>query len=396
MMHESRREVKKLCSIRVIGGRGGATPISRLQGADGLQTEGKELQGQQERKAGASRQLATGGTIMVHAPQETVALPRRMQHLERDRRGYPVIATVERSVEGVNFGAINERRKLALATFDWCAVCGLPFEGELRWQMIPQDGPLPTTALSGEAPVHEVCALYAAQVCPFLFSPNSRLGDEARKGATRVEVVRFAGFRDTRAVFAHESGLQPGIHTLHFEQSERADDFSYRTPTDIQERFAKALAEEEELPLSDAEAALVRLFNRVDDHDDGDVVTGAALIAGAAFAKDIFRLQGLKAFRTDTYPNGAALLLRGTTQEIRDFSAQARDEAFSAVGPWLLERIDALPTPLTRWRTRGNSMVRRPVQQTDGPGRSVSKNAPCPCGSGRKARRCHPAGIASQ
>lgn len=36
---------------------------------------------------------------MVHAPQETVVLPRRMQHLERDRRGYPVIATVERSVE---------------------------------------------------------------------------------------------------------------------------------------------------------------------------------------------------------------------------------------------------------------------------------------------------------
>ncbi|MER6488367.1 SEC-C metal-binding domain-containing protein [Streptomyces virginiae] len=28
-----------------------------------------------------------------------------------------------------------------------------------------------------------------------------------------------------------------------------------------------------------------------------------------------------------------------------------------------------------------------------GPGRSVAKNAACPCGSGRKARRCHPAGV---
>ncbi|MFB7763307.1 SEC-C metal-binding domain-containing protein [Streptomyces xiamenensis] len=30
---------------------------------------------------------------------------------------------------------------------------------------------------------------------------------------------------------------------------------------------------------------------------------------------------------------------------------------------------------------------------SQGPGRSVAKNAPCPCGSKRKARRCHPAGI---
>ncbi|WP_328755506.1 SEC-C domain-containing protein [Streptomyces sp. NBC_00269] len=333
---------------------------------------------------------------MVHAPQETVALPRRMQHLKRDRRGYPVIATVERSAAGVNFGAISERRKLALATFDWCAVCGLPFGDELRWQVILQDGPLPTAEISGEAPVHEVCALYAAQVCPFLFSPNSRLGDEARKGTVRTEVMRFAGFRETSGVFAHESGLQPGVYTMHFEQAQRADDFSYRDAAGVRERFAKALADEEELSLSDAEAELVRLFNRVNDHDDGDVVTGAALVAGAAFAKDVFRLQGLNAFQGKHYPTVAGLFLKGTAQEIRGFSDEANDEAFGAVGPWLLEHMDNLPMPLARWRTRGNSMVRRPSQRPEGPGRSVSKNAPCPCGSGRKARRCHPAGVASQ
>ncbi|MFE2291934.1 MULTISPECIES: SEC-C metal-binding domain-containing protein [Streptomyces] len=33
-----------------------------------------------------------------------------------------------------------------------------------------------------------------------------------------------------------------------------------------------------------------------------------------------------------------------------------------------------------------------PKQRPVGPGRSVG-NTPCPCGSGRKARRCHPAGV---
>ncbi|MFC8131342.1 YecA family protein [Streptomyces sp. NPDC057302] len=330
---------------------------------------------------------------MSHTPQDTVVLPRRMKHLTVDRRGYPVIATVERSPREVNFGSINERRKLALATFDWCAVCGLPFANELRWQTVLEKGPLPSTVVSGEAPVHEVCALYAAQVCPYLFSSRSRLGDEARKGMVREGVVRFAGFEATSAVTVHESGLQPGVYTLHFEHRGQAEEFSYHEADEVRDRFAEALACEEELPVAGGEDVLVRLFNRVDDDGEGDVVTGAALAAGAAFAKDIFKLQGLNAFQGEHYPTVAGLLLRGTEQEIREFSAGARDEAFSAVGPWVLEHGGRFPVPLQRWRTRGESMVSRGrPHPPEGPGRSVAKNAPCPCGSGRKARRCHPAG----
>ncbi|WCN05137.1 SEC-C metal-binding domain-containing protein [Streptomyces sp. M92] len=316
-----------------------------------------------------------------------------MKHLSVDRRGYPVIATVDRSPQEVNFGSINERRKLALATFDWCAVCGMPFADELRWQMVFQEGPLPT-AIAGEAPVHEVCALYAAQVCPYLFSPQSRLGDEFRKGSVRDAVVRFVGFESTRAVIAHESGLQPGVYTLHFEHQGQADEFSYHSPDELRDRFAKTLASEQDLPVSDAEGVLIRLFNRLDDEGEGDVVTGAALIAGAAFAKDIFKVQGMKAFASKEYPTVAGLLLKGSDQEILEFCRSAQDEAFGAVGPWVVERAGALPLPLQRWRKRGASMVRRSApQRPTGPGRSVAKNAACPCGSGRKARRCHPAGF---
>jgi hypothetical protein len=315
-----------------------------------------------------------------------------MRHLEVDRRGYPVIATVERSPQGVDFGAISERRKLALAAFDWCAVCGLPFADELRWQMVLQDGPLPSSAISGEAPVHEVCALYAAQVCPYLFSPYSRLGDEMRKGTVRDPMVRFAGFESTSAVHALESQLQPGVYTLHFEHGRRADDFSYRTPDEIRGRFADALAREKDLTFSDPEGDLIRLFNRLDEQGE---VAGAALAAGAAFAKDIFKVQGFGPYRDKSYPVVAGLLLKGTEQEIRDFSSGAEDEAFSAVGPWVLERDGQFPAPLQRWRARGQSMVRRPTPSPlQGPGRNVAKNAPCPCGSGRKARRCHPSGVA--
>jgi hypothetical protein len=43
-----------------------------------------------------------------------------------------VIATVGRDNSGADFGSLDEHRKLVLATFDWCAVYGLPFRDEAR------------------------------------------------------------------------------------------------------------------------------------------------------------------------------------------------------------------------------------------------------------------------
>jgi len=47
-----------------------------------------------------------------------------------------VISTVGRGEDGASFGSINERRKLALATFDWPAVCGFPFGDAPRCQVL--------------------------------------------------------------------------------------------------------------------------------------------------------------------------------------------------------------------------------------------------------------------
>lgn len=134
---------------------------------------------------------------------------------------------------------------------------------------------------------------------------------------------------------------------------------------------------------------LIRLFNQLGGV--GGAVTGAALASGAAFAKDVFTLRGMGTFAGREYPAVAALMLKGSKQEILEFSRGSGDEAFSAAGPWVLERTAGLPGPLQRWRSRGRSMVPRSVTaRPEGPERSVAKNAACPCGSGRKARRCHP------
>jgi hypothetical protein len=259
--------------------------------------------------------------------------------------------------------------------------------------MVTDQEDVRTGAISGEAPVHELCALYAAQVCPHLSSPRARLGDEFRKGEVRVPKVRFIGFTTTHAVHAMESQLQKGTYVLHFEQHGVADEFSYQAPEQVRDRFADRLAHQHSIEVSESERELIRLFNRVDDGDDGDVVTGAALAAGAVFAKDVFQVQGMKAFGKN-YAGVGALLLKGSRDQIEEFASTTGDEAFRAVGKWILERDGELPTPLKRWRRRGEDMVRWDSGQANcGPGRAVAKNAPCPCGSGRKARRCHPSGV---
>ncbi|MFF0011365.1 hypothetical protein [Streptomyces sp. NPDC005374] len=111
--------------------------------------------------------------------------------------------------------------------------------------------------------------------------------------------VRFAGFESTSAVHAFESQLQPGVYTLHFEHRGQADEFSYRTPDELRGRFADALEQEKDRPVSDAEGELIRLFNRL---DEGGEVAGAALATGATFAKDIFEVQGFGPYRGKSYP----------------------------------------------------------------------------------------------
>jgi hypothetical protein len=130
---------------------------------------------------------------------QSVTRPRHLAHLADDPRGYPVIATIGRGKDGPDFGSINELRKLTLATFDWCSVCGLPFNGAGRWQVAPgddwKDRARDVGFVFNEAPAHEICLVYAAHVCPHLSSPGHRMGDEYRAGQRRESRMHLVGFR---------------------------------------------------------------------------------------------------------------------------------------------------------------------------------------------------------
>lgn len=335
-------------------------------------------------------------------PQQ-VPRPKHLHHLADDGRGYPVISTVGRGKDSADFGSINERRKLALATFDWCAVCGLPFYESTRWQVIPESASgLPGDQVEGqvwfnEAPVHEICIVYAAHVCPHLSSPGHRMGDQYRAGQRRDEKIRMVGFRRTSEVRAIKSRLQKEIHVLHFGQCGFAREFSYSRPEELDDRYATLLASEEIRELSSVESGLISLFN---EHSDmGDTVAGAALMAGASFAKDIRKVQGMEAFAESGYWQGLALHLLdpGKLVEFRD---GIEDQASKFMAGWLLARQGNLPEVLTSWHEAGQRLARSrgmtlPGRKSEGTGRAVAKNAPCPCGSGRRARRCHPAGLPS-
>ncbi|MBL1085707.1 SEC-C domain-containing protein [Streptomyces actinomycinicus] len=313
-----------------------------------------------------------------------------------------MIATVGRGAEGADFGAINERRKLVLATFDWCAVCGLPFGDEARWQVAPTlgDAPLPEEVGLSEAPVHEICAVYSAQVCPFLSSQGARLGDDMRRGTRREETVQVVGYSRTKSVEVFRSSLQDDLFVLHFVHDKVIDSFTYSSPEELNERYQALLAVERPISVSAAEQDLIVRFNATSTPDEptgdpGAVVVGAAVMIGAAFAPDVFRVQGMRPFSArDSYGFMARRLLE--PDGLADAAATFPDASGKAAAQWLLDRGDDVPAVVSLWRDLGRQQVSGrtlPQPRPAGPGRSVGKNAPCPCGSGRKARRCHPAGM---
>ncbi|MBO1414664.1 SEC-C metal-binding domain-containing protein [Streptomyces sp. FH025] len=329
-----------------------------------------------------------------------IAIPQRLGHLSRDPRGYPVIATVDRDSDGVDFGSINEQRKLVLATFDWCAICGLPFRDETRWQFllhVPEGGS-PDAIWSGEAPVHEICGFYAAQICPFLSSPGARLGDDGRRGQRRPASVLAAGYTSTDAVDIKPSGLQDDTYVVHFAHTSAVDRFTYSDRNELRDRYQELLAAETPIEVSPGEKTLVDRFNAISappgEDNPGATVAGAAVMAGAGYARNVFRLGGMKPFHEPVYATLASHFL--TNDGLCDLADTFRDESGRAAAQWLLEQGDQVPPVLAHWRERGMQQTTgrtTPKAKPQGPGRSVPKNAACPCGSGRKAGRCHPAGL---
>lgn len=283
-----------------------------------------------------------------------VPRPRRCVHLDTDPRGYPIIATVTRDGSNANFGSVSELRKLVLATFDLCAVCGHPFHDELRWQVSFSDQPLNegVRVTFSEAPVHEVCALYAAQVCPFVSSPYARLGDEYRRGTRRPESVILAGYTHTQKVFGARSGLQQSEFVLHFEMDDLQRSHTLHDSADAAATYAEALRSEPAVVNTNEEQHLVDLVCSLtpDHHEDsGGVMAGAAWYLGAAFCPKIRKVQGMDRYADRPSYNKIARQFILDPRAAAGFATETRDPATQVAMAWFTSRRQ-LPALLEAWR----------------------------------------------
>ncbi|MBW4722144.1 hypothetical protein [Saccharothrix obliqua] len=263
----------------------------------------------------------------------------------------------------VDFGSISERRKLALAAFDLCAVCGHPFHDELRWQVAFEEQVLDMDpALHGEAPVHEVCGLYAAQICPFVSSPHARLGDQWRKGSRRPEKVLLAGYRRTGEVLGRASGLQTGHAVLHFDMGGLDRVHVLRNAEEARAAYERALTEEAPVVLDAQERRLVDLLVNLTrqepaGEDSGGVMAGAAWMVGGAFCPGVRDVMTMQHYVDGpAYDTIAATVVAKPRMAAR-LAVESTDEATATAMDWLATRR-SLPPVLQRWHAEGRRRVR--------------------------------------
>ena len=149
------------------------------------------------------------------------------------------------------------------------------------------------------------------------------------------------------------SPIQLGVSTLVFGQAEEVDHFAYARPEELGERYRQLLRDEEDIVVKPSEAKLIALFNSAvdeNDEDPGNVVAGAAMYAGAAFAPGIFSVQGLSAY--EGHANSAPLFL--DREKLRTWAIEAPDRR---PGSWLdgSSPNDSVPEVLAKWRKIGRT-----------------------------------------
>jgi hypothetical protein len=102
----------------------------------------------------------------------TVEIPRRMRKLRRDKRGYPIPATVLIDSTGKpHFTVHDHAARMHVLKADHCAICGKKLEAE-RWFV---GGPKSAFSIMGayyDPPMHHECARYSLAVCPYLAAPS--------------------------------------------------------------------------------------------------------------------------------------------------------------------------------------------------------------------------------
>lgn len=140
---------------------------------------------------------------MTARPAETDP-PTRMRRLPRDKHNRIIPWFVKVKEDGTPDHRLPHKDAIRDAyRFQLCWLCG---QRRGRWATFPI-GPMCTiNRISGEPPSHHECAVYAAQVCPFLANPSMR----RRTAGLPEERETIGGFMAER---------NPGVVVLWVTQS---------------------------------------------------------------------------------------------------------------------------------------------------------------------------------
>ena len=286
----------------------------------------------------------------------SVPRPARAAQLETSPYGYPIMAAVDRLDGRAQFGTVSTSRLVTLATFDLCGVCGLPFGKELRWQVSTHieagENPADYWNAFSEPPLHKICLMYSALVCPFLRSPPARARDpESRVDADLGSTLLAYGLADTVGVHFDPSNSD---YQLRFLQSGLADADRWGSLEELEARYREALVGEEPLSVEPNVAVIAGALNRCDAGEIADPraqVFMAALVCGAALVPQVRELSETQAIFDDDgygYLRDMAISWAGGEKEAIPLGPNASSVLAAALA-WL-RSSDPLPTVLAGWR----------------------------------------------
>jgi hypothetical protein len=286
----------------------------------------------------------------------SVPRPARAALLETSLYGYPIMAAVDRLDGRAQFGSVSTSRLVTLATFDLCGLCGLPFGDELRWQVSTHidavENPADYRNAFSEPPLHNICLMYSALVCPFLRSPPARARDsEGRVDADLGSALLAYGLTDTVGVHFDPSNSD---YQLRFLQAGLAQTDQWGSLEELEARYREALVSEECLSVEPNLAVITGAMNRCDTGeiaDPGAQVFMAALVCGAALVPQVRELSETQAIFDDdgySYLRDMAISWAGSDKQAIPLGPNA-SPVLAAAFAWL-RSSDPLPTVLAGWR----------------------------------------------
>ena len=143
---------------------------------------------------------------------KSIAIPHDLESRPRDARGYPIPVAVVIDANGKpDFRVTDQTMWVRLLRERRCHMCGGPLQRSLTFVGGPASM---RSRCFTDGPMHDECAQYALQVCPFLAAPSFAYARASPKVEGREIVVNEAMSTERPAYFGHgyTTAYRVGVH----------------------------------------------------------------------------------------------------------------------------------------------------------------------------------------